>query len=394
MCPGPIEIHPEVMKAMGKKCISFAHAPFIEVMGQALEKTRKIFQAGPKAQPFLVAGSGILGWEMAVTNLLEVGDEVIVCSNGIFGNRFATTFQAFGVKVTTVKGELGVNPTAEQVEKALKEGGDKIKLITFTHVETSTAVKCNIQEMAKLVKRVAPNVLICLDAVAATVAEECRMEEWGLDYVMTGSQKAIGVPPGLSITIVSERAMNVYKNRKTRYNSFFSNWDNWLPIMQAMEARKPAYFGTPPVNLILALNKSYDLILEAGLSEVWSRHARVHSALSAAITSIGLRDVPKPDHAANSLSCILLPEGIPADKFLAKCEEHKVVFAPAIHPDTKGKGFRFGTMGVSSWDLNRSDMIQSITAIEESLAALGHKFEEGTAVKTYKEHLGKNSSNL
>lgn len=332
---------------------------------------------------------------MVVTNLLEQGDEVICCISGVFGSRFVGTFTSYGVKVHTVSNpDVGYNPTPEQVEKALKEAGDKAKVITFTHVETSTAVRCNLSEMCKLVRKIAPNILIAVDAVAATGAEESRMEEWDIDYVMTGSQKALGVPPGLSIVIASERALNVYKNRKTRYPSYFSNWDNWLPIMKSFEDRKPAYFGTPASTLIVALNKAYDMILEVGLSEVWNRHKRVSNALGAACESIGLKQVTHPGHDAHSMSCIWLPEGFSAEEFLRRTEEKKVVFAPAIFPETRGKAFRFGHMGVSAWDLNRPDVLHSIIAMEESLAEMGYKFEKGKAATVYKEQIGKQSSNL
>lgn len=189
---------------------------------------RKLFQTTDSAaQPFIISGSGTLGWDQVASNLAEPGDNALVLHTGYFGDSFADCLEAYGVNATQLKAPIGDRPQLDEIEKALKE--KSYKLITITHVDTSTGVLSDIKAVAELVKRVSPDTLVIVDGVCSVGSEEIKFDEWGLDAVLTASQKGIGCPAGLSILMVSGRAISVFNNRKTKPNSYFASWKNWLP---------------------------------------------------------------------------------------------------------------------------------------------------------------------
>lgn len=204
--------------------------PFVNTFSEVLGMLRKLFQTtASDSQPFVLSGSGTLGWDQVASNLAEPGEEVLVLHTGYFADSFADCFEAYGVKATQIKAAIGDRPQLPEIEEALKQ--KKYKLITVTHVDTSTGVLSEIKELTKMVRRVSPETLVIVDGVCSVGAEDIQFDEWDLDVVMTASQKAIGCPAGLSILMASGRAMEVFKNRKSPPNSYFPSWKNWLPSM-------------------------------------------------------------------------------------------------------------------------------------------------------------------
>lgn len=191
---------------------------------------RKLFQtSNPASQPFVISGSGTLGWDLVAANLVERGEDALVLHTGYFADSFAECFETYGVKATQLKAPIGERPQLPEVEKALKE--KHYKLLSVTHVDTSTGVLSEIKALSELVHRVSPETLVVVDAVCSVGSEEICFDEWGLDVVLTASQKGIGCPPGLSIMMCSERAMKTFKNRKSPPSSYFASFKNWLPSM-------------------------------------------------------------------------------------------------------------------------------------------------------------------
>ena len=189
---------------------------------------RKLFQTTKSSsQPLVVSGSGTLGWDMVAANLAEPGDEVLVLHTGYFADSFADCFETYGVNATQLKAPIGDRPQLDAVEKAL--GEKKYKILTVTHVDTSTGVLSEIEALAKLVRRVSPDTLVVVDGVCSVGCEELQFDNWDLDVVLTASQKAIGVPAGLSILMCSGRAIATFKDRKTPPASYFASFKNWLP---------------------------------------------------------------------------------------------------------------------------------------------------------------------
>ena len=194
---------------------------------------RKLVQTSdPASQPFVISGSGTLGWDMVAANLAEHGEEALVLHTGYFADSFADCFETYGVKATQLKAPIGDRPQLPEIEKTLKER--KFKLITITHVDTSTGVLSEIKAVSDLVHRVSPETLIVVDGVCSVGSEEIQFDAWGIDVVLTASQKAIGCPPGLCIMMCSGRAIETFKNRKTPSASYFASIKNWLPSMSTM----------------------------------------------------------------------------------------------------------------------------------------------------------------
>jgi alanine-glyoxylate transaminase/serine-glyoxylate transaminase/serine-pyruvate transaminase len=372
MIPGPIEFTPEVMRAMGMPTTSHVAPNFIEAFGQALERLRQVFLC-PGGQPFVIAGSGTLAMDIAAANLIEPGDRALVVNTGYFGDRFAAILERYGASVTQVRAPaIGDAPALEEVEAALK--GDDYKLMTITHVDTSTAVGADVKGLAALGREY--GALVIVDGVCAVAGEEMRQEEWGIDLALTASQKAIGVPPGLALVVAGPRAIDAFRRRKAPVGNYYADWTLWLPIMEAYEARRSGYFGTPPVNLIWALNVSLGQILDEGMDARFARHRRLSAALKAAVTALGMEQVPvSADRAAATLTAPYYPEGVDRT-VLGYIKEAGVILAGGLHPAIRERYFRIGHMGAVSV----SDVMATVGAIEQGLAQVGYEFEPGASL--------------
>lgn len=378
MIPGPVEFDPEVNAAVGEPTVSHVAPDFIESFGRSLELMRKVWEA-PDGQPFILAGSGTLAMDAAACNLIEPGDHALVLSTGYFGERYAELLTRYGARVKVLRSEPGYSIDIGIVEAELKK--HDYKLLTFTHVDTSTAVRVDPEPLGRLGREY--NVLTILDGVCSVAAEEIYQQEWGIDVVLTASQKAIGVPPGLALLVVSEKAMNTWRGRKTKVANYYADWTNWLPIMEAYEDRRASYFGTPAVNLVKGLDISLQQILAEGNAVRFARHKLVADSFRAGLEALNIKQIPvSAAVAANTLSAPYYPEGISGAELIAAINKSGVVVAGGLHPDLKSKYFRVGHMGsVSEYD----HILDTIGAIESALAQLGYDFTEGSGREaTYK----------
>ena len=371
MIPGPIEFEPDVLAAMSVPTDSHVSPDFIERYGHSLDLLKEVFLA-PQGQPFVVAGSGTLAMDMAVVNLVEPGNKALVVSSGYFGARFQDLFSRYGVQADILSAPVGDFPALEAVETALKTGG--YKLMTVTHVDTSTGVRADIEPLAELASQY--GALIVVDGVASAAGEKMLQGEWDVDVYLTASQKAIGVPPGLALLVASPRAMKAFHDRKSPVSNYYADFTNWLPIMQAYQARKPAYFGTPPVNTILALEVSLGQLLAEGMQARFARHAKMGAAFRSATKALGLDIVPLHDEiASDTLTAVYYPEGVDAS-VLGQIKKRGVILAGGLHPEIKTKYFRIGHMG----SVDQSDLLGTIGAIEAGLQAVGYSFEPGAGL--------------
>jgi alanine-glyoxylate transaminase/serine-glyoxylate transaminase/serine-pyruvate transaminase len=373
MIPGPIEFEPEVLAALGAPTTSHLAPNFIEAFGQALERMRKVFLSDD-GQPFILAGTGTLAMDTAGANLIEPGDRALIIHSGYFSDRFGVILERYGAQVTHVKAPVGGRPSLEEVKAAL--GVEDFKLVTVTHVDTSTGVITDVQGIARLAREF--GALVVVDGVCSVAGEELYMSDWGVDVALTASQKAIGVPPGLALLVVSPNALQAFRSRRTPVQNYYADWANWLPIMEAYERRKPSYFGTPPVNLIFALNVSLSQILAEGMQVRFKRHSALSLACKAAIEALGLEQVPlRPIFAANTLTAPRFPPGITAPEFLPQVAKAGVILAGGLHPEIKNDYFRIGHMGAT----NISDVLGTISAVEQALHELGYEFQMGSGVQ-------------
>ncbi|MFP4041206.1 MAG: pyridoxal-phosphate-dependent aminotransferase family protein [Bacteroidales bacterium] len=380
MIPGPIEFEPSVLQTMSIPTTSHVAPDFVQSFGNALDMMKKVWLA-PSGQPFIIPGSGTLAMDMAAANLVEKHDNVLVISTGYFGERYADLMRRYSDQVDILRAERGNIVPPGEIEKQLKE--KKYKVLAFTHVDTSTAVKNDPVPIAELGKKY--DVLTILDGVCSVGGEEMRQEDWGIDIAFTASQKAIGVPPGLALLVASPKAMESWKNRKSPVPNYYADWSNWLPIMQAYGNRTPAYFGTPAVNLVLALEESLKIILDEGMEKRFRRHEKTGKAFRKAMKAAGLNMIPQEEKvSADTLSAVFFPEEINGKDFLQKVSEEGIMLAGGLLADIKSKYFRVGHMGAVS----RNDLLATIGAVEYALKNSGYNIEPGIALKAAQEILG------
>ncbi|HEX8440915.1 alanine--glyoxylate aminotransferase family protein [Archangium sp.] len=371
MIPGPVEFDPEVLRALGAKTTSHVAPEFIAVFSRALKRLREVCLA-PSAQPFVVAGSGTLAMEMAVANLVEPGERALVVNTGYFSDRMATLLERYGAEVVQVRCAPGEAPDVASVESVL--GSGRFKVMTATHVDTSTGVLAPVEALVRAAGR--HGVLSVVDGVCATAGETFHQEAWGADVYLTASQKALGVPPGLALLSVGPRALAAWRARRTPVRSLYADFAEWLPIMEAYEAGRPSYFATPAVNLVCALEVSLGQIVREGMEARFARHQRMARAFRAGWRALGLRMLPVSESvAAHTLSALYYPEGVDAG-VLGRVREQGAVLAGGLHPELKTRYFRVGHMNV----VGPGDVLATVGAVERALAAAGHRVEPGAAV--------------
>ena len=365
MIPGPIEVSPAVLEAFAGSPPSHVAPDFIATFGGALEKLREVWCAADDSQPFVLAGSGTIAMEMAAANVVAPGDRALVVNTGYFSDRMAEMVRRRGVEVDEVTADVGDAPSLDEVKAAL--GKKDYAAMFATHVDTSTGVRVDAEGLAKLAA--AHGALSVFDGVCATAAERFEMARWGADVYLTASQKAIGLPAGLALLVASARAVK----RRAALSApppMSIDFEQWVPIMQAYEARKPSYFATPATNLVVALHAGLEEIVAtrlgdaSGMEARFRLHERSASAMRAAWKHLGLSLLPEDALAANTLSAIRYPDGVDAS-LVGRIEEQGVVVAGGLHPACKATYFRVGHMGYSA--TRAEDLLRTVEAVAGAL---------------------------
>lgn len=304
---------------------------------------------------------------MAASNPCQPGDRALLVNTGYFGDRFGDCFNAYRVETTHIRADFGSYPSLETVKEAItSKPAGYYALVSLTHVDTSTGVLLNaeyIQSIISIVRAHSPSTLVSLDAVCSLAGEAIKFSTWDLDLLLTASQKALGTPPGLCLALASKRAVEKFESRKEPVWGYFNSWSNWMPIMRAYEARKPAYFATPAVGLILALRTSLRQMtglpaagvtsaapsgedrtwtaLEKAVDDRISAHASVSSTTKATLQKMGLKLVPQhAEFAANTMTAVFLPEGVAQGELVGKLLSKGVVVAGGLVKDQATKYFR------------------------------------------------------
>jgi len=232
-----------------------------------------------------------------------------------------------------------------------------------------------VEELAALAQEY--GALSVVDGVCATAGAEFRQTEWGVDVCVTASQKAVGVPPGLALAMMSPKAMEVFEARKVEVRNYYADFANWLPIMQAYQARRPSYFATPPVNLVVALQASLRIILAEGMESRFRRHRLIARAFQAAMEALGLRQLPtSPDLRAPTISAVYYPDGVDSS-LLGKIRNDGVVVAGGLLPQIASRYFRVGHMGAVS----AGDLLATVGAVERGLQRSGYEFDLGAGLE-------------
>lgn len=386
MIPGPIEVSPEVQAAHQGPPPGHLAPNLVEAFGSSLASMRQIWRARPEDQPFLVAGSGTLAMDMAAANLVQSGDRVLVVGTGYFSQRMAKIFGRYGADVARVDAIPGQAVTLDEIEQALER--EQPRVVSITHVDTSTGVRMNAQAVAEKAKRV--GALTVVDGVCSTGAEALSMADGTVDVHLTASQKALGLPAGLAFFVASPRAMEARASLSLD-PPMYLDFRVWQPIMRAYEDREKAYFATPPTNLVMASQVGLKQIEEdafnglRGIEGRVARHQRVASAMDAAWSALGLTHVcDRPQDRGSTLSALRYPKGV-GPELVGAIGKEGVTVAGGLHPQMKDAYFRVGHMG---WVTMHPPLLErTVRSVAHGLAASGWPVDIEGAVTAFKDRL-------
>ncbi|MGH2443131.1 MAG: pyridoxal-phosphate-dependent aminotransferase family protein [Chloroflexota bacterium] len=365
MIPGPTPVHRDILAAMSEPTISHTSEDLAGIIEECQDGIRAC--AGTSSgQAFILAGSGTLAQEAAVINLVAPGERLLVASNGYFGNRFAEIAHAHGIEVDHLTATWGSSITADQVRLALER--QPARALAVTQVDTSTGVQAPVEEIAAVARE--HGTLVIVDAVCSLGGMPCPMDAWGLDIVLSGNQKALGVPPGLAILVVSQLALE-RRHDMPKVASYYADLLRWLPSMQS----PTAYFSTHAVNLFYGLRAAMRIIAAEGLEARFQRHERLGAAARAGLERLGFESLTEPQYLSRTLSVMRYPEGVEDGAFRAGLSSRGVVASACIGKFT-GLGARFGHMG----NITEAELLQAKCATERTLGDMGRPVEAGSGV--------------
>lgn len=365
MIPGPTPVVRSIQDQMGRETVAFGDPDFVKDFKELVEDLKDLFKCS--GEVFVVAGTGTMGMEMAIANTLKKGDKLLIVSHGFFGDRFIELCKRKGLDADILSSEWGETVPVEEIEEKLKE--KDYAAITVTHVDTSTGVCASIAEIGELMKN-HPETLYIVDGVCATAGEPEYVDDMGIDILLTGTQKAFGVAPGLTMVWASQKAMERRKSLG-EISEYYIDFDKWLPIMKDPSK----YYATPAVNMVWALKESVRIIKEEGIENRYERHKKVAKAMQCALKELGFKILAKENCRAVTLSNLIYPEGIDDAKFRGLLAEEGIVVAGGLGAYA-GKMFRLGHMG----NIDKHDLVSVIATIERALYRAGAKVELGKGV--------------
>src|SRR5712692_1199227 len=361
LLPGPVKMHPRVLKAMAAPAMNHRGPEFKEILSEIRGLTQYLF--GTRGEVAVLSGSGTAGLEAAVSGLLRKQDRVLNLVNGKFSERFHELCQVFTTP-TALEFEWGTAVEPEEVAAALDAGG--FQAVTLCWNETSTGLTNPIAEIAKVVKE--HDAFLIVDRITAVGGLENRMEAWGIDALVMGSQKCLAAPPGLSAVALSKAA---YESLHSD-TSFYTNLKAHVDAL----AKQDTPF-TPAVPLFLAFREALRLLKAEGLETRIARTSRLAEAARAAVEALGLKLYPERRYASNTVTAIRYPPGIDDAKFRKELREgHRTIVAGG-QAQLKGHIFRIGHMGICSF----KDLEAGFRAFEETLAALGDRISKDAAAE-------------
>ena len=370
LTPGPTPVPPESLKAMAKPIIHHRTPQFQEILKETEEDLKYVFETKNHVLIFTASGTGAM--EGTVCNLLSPGDKAIVVRAGKFGERWGELCAAYGIEFIPIDVEWGKAVEPEQIKKILNKES-KVKAIYVTLCETSTGTATDIQKIAAITKDT--QAVLVVDAISAFGAVPLKTDEWGIDVVVSGSQKGLMIPPGLAFVSLSEKAWKFVEASKLPKYYF-----NFKVYKKSIEKNDTPY--TPAVNLIIGLNEALKIIEKDGLANVIARHKKHAQAVRAACKALGL-ELFAPDAYSDAVTSVKVPEGIDGTKLVKTMRDKYGVAIAGGQAQLKGKIFRIATMGY----ITAADLKIGIETLETVLAESGYKFEKGIGVKALEKAL-------
>lgn len=371
MGPGPSDVSARVLAAMSRPTIGHLDPEFIRMMDEIKELLKMAFNTQNELT-MPVSAPGSAGMEACFVNLVEPGDKIIICQNGVFGGRMKENAERFGAEVVLVSDEWGQPVSVDKVRTAFADNPDA-KILAFVHAETSTGVRSDAETLCKIARE--NDALTIVDAVTSLGGSELKVDEWGIDAIYSGTQKCLSAPPGISPVSFSERAVAKVQARETATPSWFL--DKKLVMGYWGGEGKRAYHHTAPVNSLYALHEALVILQDEGVENAWERHAKHHSALKAGLEAMGMEFLVDEEYRLPQLNSVVIPQGVDDAAVRTTLLNDYGLEIGAGLGALAGKVWRIGLMGAAC---NRKNVTLCLSALESTLGAMGAPIEQGKAL--------------
>ena len=369
LTPGPTPLPPQVCEALAKPIIHHRTPQFQAILKEAVEGLKYVFQT--KSEVFILSSSGTGAMEAAVANLLTSGDSAIIIEGGKFGERWTELCQAYGIKSEVIKVAWGKVFNIDELKDRLKSG--QTKAVFATLCETSTGVDFDIKAIAQAVKNSAA--VLVVDAISGLGVVDLKTDEWGVDVVVSGSQKGLMLPPGLGfISVSSEKAWKlINQSRSPRY--YFD-----LRLAKKAWEQTDTPFTTS-VSLVVALNAALKMVKDEGLENVFKRCGKLAQGVRMAAKALGLKLFADEGCSSRAITAVNVPAGVDGEKLVKTMRDVYGITIAGGQAELKGKAFRIASMGY----LHEFDIILALSCLEKVLHQMGYKFELGSGLKAAQE---------
>ncbi len=362
LTPGPTPLAEEVMDALKRPILHHRTPQFQAILQEVAEGLKKLFRT--QETVYLMAASGTGAMETAVANLISAGDTAIVIRGGKFGERWGELVEAYGGRAVAIDVTWGQAASPEEIEKVLK-ANPTAKAVFTTLLETSTGVRSDIKGYAQVTAKT--SAVLVVDAISGVGCEALETDQWGIDCVVSGSQKGLMLPPGLAFITLSQKAWKqVEAGSSPRY--YFS-----LPKMKKVWEKKQDTPFTPAIGLIVALSEALKLLLTEGVEQVLARHGKNAEAVRSAMAAMGLEVFSDASCTANGVTAVKVPDGVDGKKLVKMMRDEHGIMIAGGQAELAGKIFRVASMGA----IRAEDLRRAIGALEEVLTKLGWKFPQG-----------------
>jgi alanine-glyoxylate transaminase/serine-glyoxylate transaminase/serine-pyruvate transaminase len=368
MGPGPSDIPPRVLLAMSRPTVGHLDPYYLGVMNSMQDALRRLMRTD-NPMTLAISGTGSAGMEATVVNLIEPGDSILVCVNGVFGGRMADVAARAGAEVTKIERPWGEIFSTDDLKDALAKS--KPKVVAIVMAETSTGASQPIEEISALVHDAGAMLLV--DAVTSLGGMPVEVDQWGIDAIYSGTQKCLSCPPGLAPVSFSPRAMEMILARKTPVQSWYLD----VTMLAKYWGEDRAYHHTAPINMTYALHEALRTIEEEGLEACFARHTLNHEALRAGLQAIGIELTAQSGHRLPMLNAVSVPEGVDDAAVRGQLLQQFGIEIGAGLGAFKGKVWRIGLMGHTS---RQKNVLAFLAALEQVLAQQGHEIESGASI--------------
>jgi alanine-glyoxylate transaminase/serine-glyoxylate transaminase/serine-pyruvate transaminase len=371
MGPGPSDVNPRILEAMSRPTIGHLDPAFVDMMDEMKELLRYAFQTkNDLTMP--VSAPGSAGMETCFVNLVQPGDTVVVCQNGVFGGRMKENVERCGATAVMVQDDWGVAVDPNKVEEALK-ANPEARVLAFVHAETSTGAISDAKTLAALAHQ--HDCVVIADTVTSLAGSPLKVDEWELDAVYSGTQKCLSCTPGLSPITFSQRALDIVTNRKHPVQSWFMDLNLVLGYWGG--GGKRAYHHTAPINALYGLHEALVILQEEGIENSWARHQKNHDALHAGFEAMGLSFVVPESQRLPQLNAVSVPDGVDeAAVRSALLNEYNLEIGAGLGA-MAGKIWRIGLMGFAS---NQTNVLFCLGALDAVLSSMKAPITSGVAV--------------